>query len=74
VLRRFTFSAFERGRLLWSPAGPTDDCMKGFVPCEKRLRSGQLIKAASDRHAPPSEACKLIGNFGQAESKMIKYV
>ncbi|MEA2864883.1 MAG: hypothetical protein QOC84_2839, partial [Bradyrhizobium sp.] len=33
-----------------------------------------LIKAASDRHAPPDEACKLIGNFAQAEIKMIKYV
>ena len=26
------------------------------------------------RHAPPDEACKLIGNFGQAEIKMMKYV
>jgi hypothetical protein len=27
---------------------------------------GKLIKAASERHAPPNEACKLIGNFGQS--------
>ena len=33
-----------------------------------------MIKAASERHAPPDEACKLITNFGQAEIKMIKYV
>ena len=49
--------------------------MKGFVPLrEEAEKRGKLIKAASDRHAPPDEACKLIGNFGQAESKMIKYV
>jgi hypothetical protein len=33
-----------------------------------------MIKAASDRHASPVEACKLIGNFSQAEVKMINYV
>ena len=32
------------------------------------------IKAASARKASPDEACKLIGNFAQAEIKMIKYV
>ena len=49
--------------------------MKGFMPLrEEAEKRGKLIKAASDRHAPPDEACKLIGNFGQAEIKMIKYV
>jgi hypothetical protein len=56
-------------------AGSSDQCMKGFLPLrEEAERRGKLIKAASDRHAPPDEACKLIGNFGQAEMKMIKYV
>jgi hypothetical protein len=69
-----TGSAFER-----APAppqgGPSDDCMKGFVPLrEDAEKRGKLIKAASERHASPEEACKLIGNFGQAEAKMIKYV
>jgi hypothetical protein len=69
-----TGSAFERG-----PAppqgGPSDECMKGFMPLrEEAEKRGKLIKAASDRHASPDEACKLIGNFGQAELKMIKYV
>ncbi len=41
---------------------------------EEAEKRGKLIKAASERHAPPDEACKLIGNFGQAEIKMIKYV
>jgi hypothetical protein len=56
-------------------AGPGPDCMKGFTPLrEEAEKRGKLIKAASDRHAPPDEACKLIKNFGQAELKMIKYV
>lgn len=37
-------------------------------------RRGKLLKAASDRHAGPDEACKLMGNFIQAEVKMIKFV
>jgi len=41
---------------------------------EEAEKRGKLIKAASDRHAPADEACKLIGSFGQAETKMIKYV
>jgi hypothetical protein len=56
-------------------SGAAEACMKGFVPLrEEAERRGKLIKAASDRKAPPDEACKLIGNFGQAELKMIKYV
>lgn len=55
--------------------GPPDNCMKDFAPLrEEAERRGKLIKAASDRHASPDEACKLIGNFGAAETKMIKYV
>lgn len=58
-----------------SQGGPPDDCMKGFLPLrEEAEKRGKLIKAAGDRHAPPDEACKLIKNFGQAETKMIKYV
>jgi hypothetical protein len=69
-----TGSAFERGPPPPS-AGSSDACMKGFMPLrEEAEKRGKLIKAASDRHAPPDEACKLIGNFGQAEVKMIKYI
>jgi hypothetical protein len=50
-------------------------CQAEFIPlrddAEKR---GKMIKAASDHHAPPAEACKLIENYSQAELKMIKYV
>ena len=55
--------------------GPGDDCMKGFLPLRAEAeKRGKLIKAASDRHAAPDEACKLIGSFSQAEIKMISYV
>lgn len=68
-------SAFERGPAPPTQGGAQDACMKGFVPLrEEAEKRGKLIKAASERHAPPDEACKLIGNFGQAEMKMIKYV
>ncbi|MGF6308153.1 hypothetical protein ABIB82_006830 [Bradyrhizobium sp. i1.8.4] len=55
--------------------GAADACMKNFVPLrEEAEKRGKAIKAASDRHASPQEACKLIGNYSQAEVKMIKYV
>ncbi|MES5484237.1 hypothetical protein QMZ05_15910 [Bradyrhizobium sp. INPA03-11B] len=55
--------------------GPGDACMKDFVPLrEETEKRGKAIKAASDRHASPQEACKLIGNYSQAEVRMIKYV
>jgi hypothetical protein len=70
-----TGSNFERTPAPPSQAGPSEECMRGFVPLrEEAEKRGKLIKAASDRHAPPDEACKLIGNFGQSEIKMIKYV
>jgi hypothetical protein len=71
---------FEGGGSGFAPAGPSqggpsDDCMKGFMPLRTEAeKRGKLIKAASERHAAPDEACKLIGSFGQAEIKMIKYV
>jgi hypothetical protein len=60
-------------------AGPTqaagEACMKEFMPLrEDAERRGKMIKAASDRHAGPDEACKLIKNYAQAEVKMLKYV
>jgi hypothetical protein len=68
-------SAFERAPAPPSQAGAADACMKAFVPLrEDAEKRGKMIKAASDRHAPPEEACKLIGSFGQAELRMISYV
>jgi hypothetical protein len=55
--------------------GPPEACMKAFLPLrEEAEKKGKLIKAASERHAPPDEACKVIGNYAAAEVKMISYV
>ena len=52
-----------------------EQCMKEFAPLrEEAEKRGKLIKVASDKHASPDEACKLIASFGQAELKMLKYV
>ncbi len=71
-----TGAAFERAPAPPSQAaGPPDDCMKKFMPLrEDAEKRGKMIKAAGDRKATPDEACKLIGNFGQAEIKMIKFI
>ncbi len=56
-------------------AAASDTCMNGFAPLRAEAEArGKLIKAASERHAPPDETCKLIGNFRQSEVKMIKYI
>jgi hypothetical protein len=56
-------------------AGPSEACMKGFVPLrEEAEKRGKLIKAASERHAQPDEACKLLENYSSAELKMMEYV
>ena len=56
-------------------SGGADACMKAFLPLrEEAEKRGKLIKAASDRHAQPDEACKLIGDFSKAELSMLKYV
>jgi len=49
--------------------------MKEFLPMrEEAEKRGKLLKAASDKHSGPAEACKLIGRFIEAEVKMLKYV
>ena len=67
----------------FSPAPPSPQgggaqaqaCQNGFIPLrDDAEKKGKLIKAASERHAPPDEACKIIGNYSAAEVKMIKYV
>ena len=68
-----TGSAFERPPT--QAGGPPEECMKGFMALrEDTEKRGKLIKAASDRHAPPAEACKLITVTAQSETKMIAYI
>jgi hypothetical protein len=70
-----TGTQVERPPAAPQAGGPQDACMKGFVPLrEDAEKRGKMIKAASDRHAAPAEACKLITNFSQAELRMIRYV
>ena len=55
--------------------GQSEACKNGFTPLRDEVeQTGKLIKVAGARHAPPVEACKLIGAYSQAEIKMIKYV
>jgi hypothetical protein len=57
------------------PVPPQSECMNEFLPLRQEAeRRGQLIREASGRHASAGEACKLIGNFLQAEAKMVEYV
>jgi hypothetical protein len=69
-----TGTNFERAPA--PPQGrPPDDCTKGFMALrDEAEKRGKLIKVASERHAGPDEACKLIGNYSQVELKMISYV
>jgi hypothetical protein len=70
-----TGAGFERGPAPPSQNAAAEQCMKAFAPLrEDAEKRGKMIKAAGERHAPPDEACKLIGNYSQAEIKMIKYV
>ena len=56
-------------------AAERDACIKEFVPLrEEAERRGKLIKAASERRAPPHEACELIESFHHSQIKMIKYI
>jgi hypothetical protein len=56
-------------------AGPSEACMKGFVPLrEEAEKRGKLIKASMERKAQADETCKLIESYSQAEFKMMKYV
>jgi hypothetical protein len=63
-----------------APSGPPAaaggaDCEKTFLPLKNETeKRGLAIKAASARKAPPDEACKLIGAYSAAESKMVRFV
>jgi hypothetical protein len=55
--------------------GPPEECMKQFLPLRQEAeKRSHALKMASEKHAGPDVACKLIGSFIQAEVKMIKYI
>jgi len=49
--------------------------MNEFKPLRSEAeKRGLAIKTASERRAPPDEACKLLKSFADAELKMIKFI
>ena len=57
------------------PPPGAEECQKGFLPLRADTEAkGKLVQAAGKRKASPQEACKLIGNFVQANAKMLKFV
>jgi hypothetical protein len=63
------------GGLQGGPPPEAIECQKGFTTLKADAETkAKAIKAAGQRHAPPQEACKLIGAFSQSELKMIKFV
>lgn len=52
-----------------------EECMEKFAPLRQDAeRRAKLIQAASERRAPPKEACALIKGYVQAEARLVNYV
>lgn len=51
------------------------ECMGPFTSLRNEAeKRANLIRAASQRKAQPAEACRLIGDFANAEMKLISFV
>ncbi len=49
--------------------------MQQFTPMRDEVqRRAKQVQDASKRHATPQEACKLIGEFSQAEQRFLNFV
>ena len=77
----FAAVAFHVGQVFaWTADPPekwaaSETCIKELAPLREEMsKHSKLIKAASERHAPADEACKLIGNYSRAEFKMTRYI
>jgi len=56
-------------------AAPPPECMQQFAPMRDEVQHrAKLVQEASKRHATPQEACKLIGEFSQAEQRFISFI
>src|SRR5262249_1469052 len=54
---------------------PPPECMKQFEPLRDEVqRRAKLVQEAGKRHASAQEACKLIGEFAQAEQRFMTFV
>lgn len=57
------------------PVRTAQDCSNGYsVLRDDAAKVGVMIKAASDRHAPPGETCGLLNDYRQALVKVIGYI
>ena len=55
--------------------GANAECVKQAEPLRVEVqRRAQLVQEAGKRHATPQEACKLIGEFSQAELHFLNFV
>lgn len=58
----------------WSQPQQEPPCVRDFFKLrDDAQKKAQAIQQASQRKAPPVEACRLFNNFFAAEAKMIKY-
>src|SRR5262249_45174440 len=56
------------------PQGEPPPCIKEFLSLrDAATKKAADIRAASDRHVPPQQACPLFNAFAAAETKLIKY-
>jgi hypothetical protein len=63
-------SAADAGAQVGAPPQCSD-----FAPLRQETEErGKAIKAASDRKAPATEACQLLGRYVAAESKLLKFM
>ena len=54
------------------PVGPPPACQQLMVLRDETQKNGLALKAANERHADPTEACKLFKVFLASESKFVQ--
>jgi hypothetical protein len=70
-----TGSALNGGTASPLQADPFQNCEYGFMSLrEDAVQRGKLVKAADEGYAPAAKVCKLIENYGEAETRLIEYV
>lgn len=53
---------------------PPPSCLRDFTPLrDETLLRGRLVRAASERHVPAAEACRLVHDYELAQTKMIDF-
>ena len=68
-------SGFSQASPQGGPPADQQNCMKDFAPLKQEAeKRAEVIKALGKRRAPANEACKAIGAFAQAETKMLKFI